>query len=123
MKIFLSRTLKGIKKGLITPTLSPKLLEFQRKPLIRLLRVIGGLSFLTLLGRGYYLVDNQSKVGIENTYITLGLFYLSFLFATLFFIYHIYITYHRIKHIKLVLKSGELDIRNSPLDKICWYVS
>jgi hypothetical protein len=112
MKIFLSRTLKGIKKGLITPTFSPKLLEFQRKPLIRLLRVIGGLSFLTLLGRGYYLVVSQSKVGIENTYITLGLFYLSFLFATLFFIYHIYITYHRIKHIKLVLKSGELDIRN-----------
>jgi hypothetical protein len=46
MKIFLSITLKGIKKGIIIPSLSPKMLEFQNKPLIRLLRVIGGLSFL-----------------------------------------------------------------------------
>jgi hypothetical protein len=49
MKVFLNRTLKGIKKGLFTPTLSTEMLEFQRKPIIRLIRIIGGLSLLSLL--------------------------------------------------------------------------
>ena len=106
MKIFFTRTLKGVKRGLLTPTLSPEMLEFQRKPLIRIFRVIGGLSLLSLLGRGY--------ISFELSPLAIGLFYLSYFLAVLFFIYHIYISYHRFKHIKLILKSGDLDIRNSP---------
>jgi hypothetical protein len=49
MKNIFNRTLRGIKKGLSTPTLSPQMLNFQALPLIRLLRVIGGISMLLLL--------------------------------------------------------------------------
>jgi hypothetical protein len=109
MKRFTERTIIGIKKGLFTPNLPPEILEFQKKPLIRIFRVIGGLSFLTILGRDY--------TSFKLTPIFLGLFILLYLFAVLFFIYHIYISYHRFKHIKYLFKSGALDVRNSPLDK------
>ena len=39
-------------------------------------------------------------------------------FAVLFTIYHIIISYHRIKHIIKILRSDELDIKNSPLDRL-----
>jgi hypothetical protein len=109
MKNFLSRTLIGFKKGLFTPNLPPEILEFQNKPLIRVFRVIGGLSFLTILGRGY--------TSFKLSPLLFVLFILIYFFAILFFIYHIYISYHRLKHIKYLFKSGALDIRNSPLDK------
>lgn len=106
MKIFFIRTLRGIKKGLLTPILPIEILDFQKKPLIRLIRVIGGLSFITLLA-------------VKRDYFELHwiLLYLSFFFAIIFFIYHIYISIHKYKYIKLLLKSDKLDIRNSPLDK------
>jgi hypothetical protein len=85
------------------------MLEFQKKPLIRIFRVIGGLSFLFILGHSY--------LPFESPFILLVFFILSYFFAVLFFIYHIYISYHRFKHIKYLFKSGELDVRNSPLDK------
>jgi len=104
MKLFLSRTFKGVKKGLLTPTLPPELIKFQQKPIIRILRVVGGLSLILLLGNSY----------LELHWTILILL---FIFTILFQIYHIYLTYHRFKHLKKILKSGELDIRNSPLDK------
>ena len=108
MKKFLSRTRIGVKKGLFTPNLPPEMLEFQKKPIIRIFRVIGGLSFLTILGRGY--------ASFKLTPIFLVLFIISYFFAVLFFIYHVYISYHRFKYTKYLLKSGALDVRNSPLD-------
>jgi len=109
MKRFYEKTIIGIKRGLFTPNLPPEILEFQNKPLIRIFRVIGGLSFLTILGRGY--------TSFKLSPLLLGLFILLYFFAVLFFIFHIYISYHRFKHIKYLLKSGALDVRNSPLDK------
>ena len=109
MKKFLSRTLIGVKKGLFTPNLPPEILEFQKKPLIRIFRVIGGLSFLTILGRGY--------ISFKLSPFLFGLFILLYFIAILFFIYHVYISYHRFKYIKYLFKSGALDVRNSPLDK------
>jgi len=38
-------------------------------------------------------------------------------FVFLFTIYHIIITYYRIKHIIKLIKSDKLDIKISPLDK------
>jgi hypothetical protein len=108
MKRFFERTLIGIKKGLFTPNLPIEILEFQKKPIIRIFRVIGGLSFLTILGRGY--------ISIKLSPLLFGLFILLYFFAVLFFLYHIYISYHRFKYIKYLFKSGELDVRNSPLD-------
>jgi hypothetical protein len=109
MKRFFNRTLIGVKRGLFTPTLPPEILEFQKKPLVRLFRIIGGLSFLIILGR-----DHMS---FFSAFFNLSLFYLSYFFAVLFFLYHLYISYHRFKHTKYLLKSGALDYRNSPLDK------
>lgn len=98
MNKFIIRTRKGIKKGLFTPTLSKDMLEFQRKPLIRILRVLGGISWLTLLGRGYFELNNL-------------VLYLSLFFAINFFIYHIYISIHRYKHIKKLITSEELEVK------------
>jgi hypothetical protein len=36
----------------------------------------------------------------------------------LFTIYHLIISYYRIKHIKNILKSDKLDVKNSPLDRL-----
>jgi len=109
MRRFFTRTWIGVKKGLLTPNLPPEILEFQKKPLIRIFRVVGGLSYLFILGRDY--------ISFLSTFYSLVLFCLSFFFAILFFIYHIYISYHRIKYTRYLLKSGALDVRNSPLDK------
>jgi hypothetical protein len=87
------------------------MLEFQKKPLIRIFRVIGGLSFLTVLGHGYISFE------FFGYPIAQGFFYLAYFISVLFFIYHVYISYCRFKHVKFLLKSGALDVRNSPLDK------
>jgi hypothetical protein len=103
-KTILQRTLIGIKKGLFTPTLPEKILTFQKNPFIRIFRVLGGLSFIGLLGGSY--------LKLKGFFL-----YIAFLLAIMFFIYHIYISIQRYKHIKMLLKSNKLDIYNSPFDK------
>ena len=97
------RTLNGVKKGLITPTLSKDMLIFQNRPEIRILRVLGGISLLSLLGRSYFELSGLAL-------------YISIFFVINFLIFYIYISFHRYKNIKKILKSEELDIKNSPLD-------
>lgn len=101
MKRFSLRTWNGVKKGLLTPTLSKEMLDFQRKPLIRILRVLGGLSWFSILGRGFLELNGF-------------ILYVSLFFVLIFFIYHIYISIHRYKHIKKILMGPELEVRNSP---------
>ena len=98
-----SRILLGVKKGWNTPTLPDNILKIQSYPIIRILRFLGGSSFLLILSKNY-----------SNNYIL----YICMLFATIFTIYHFVITFYRIKHMIKILKSNELDIRNSPLDKL-----
>jgi len=95
----------GIKKGWNTPTLPDNILKIQSYPLIRILRFLGGSSFLLILSKNYLNYD----------YYVL---YISMLFATTFTIYHLIISFYRIKHMIKILKSNELDIRNSPLDRL-----
>lgn len=45
-------------------------------------------------------------------------FSIAVLFAILFYIYLLYLNYHRIRHAYKVLKSDELEIRNSPKDPL-----
>lgn len=101
IKIFMLRTWNGVKKGIFTPTLPKEMLEFQRKPLIRILRVLGGLSWFSILGRGFFELNGF-------------ILYVSLFFVLIFFIYHIYISIHRYKHIKKILMGPELEVRNSP---------
>lgn len=105
-KNILSRFFIGAKKGIFTPTLPNHIILLNNNPIIRIFRVLAGISILLILThRLNYLGD--------------GLLYFSVLvlctvLALLFGLYLIFITYHRIKHMIKVLKSDELDIRNSP---------
>jgi hypothetical protein len=79
-------------------------------PLIRIFRVLGGISTL-------YLLSNKAS------YYSIYIFYIAFFFCLLFFIYHTIISYFRIKHIYRTLKSDKLDIRNSPLDHMARFAA
>jgi sterol desaturase/sphingolipid hydroxylase (fatty acid hydroxylase superfamily) len=74
-------------------------------PLIRILRVLGGISTLLVL--------TKKSLIFPNFFIYILLF-----ITIIFFIYHSFITYHRIIHMYKVLKSDKLDIKNSPIDRL-----
>jgi len=97
---FMLRLLKGFKKGFITPTLPDNIINIQSYPLIRILRFLGGLSFIFILGKSY----------LNYSVFTL---YISMFFAFLFTIYHIVINCYRIKHIIKLIKSDKLDVRKA----------
>ena len=108
-KIIFYRLFVGFKKGFLTPTLPKNIVQFNTKPLIRIFRVLGGISVLIILThRLYYLGDGFLYVCALTlcTYL-----------ATIFGFYLIFLTYHRIKYMVKVFKSEDLDVRNSPLDR------
>ena len=109
-KSLFKRFIIGAKKGLYTPTLPEKILIFNNYPLVRIFRVLGGLSYLILLGKHFIHVSLIIKV-------------IAFFIALLFLIYHLILTFYRIKHVYYLLKSDELNIRNSPLDTFASLVS
>ena len=98
-KSVFQRLLVGFKKGFSTPTLPPDILKIQAHPLIRILRFLGGISFLIILSKNY-----------SSIYVL----YICMFICTIFTIYHFIISIYSIKHIIKLLKSDELDIRNSP---------
>jgi hypothetical protein len=73
-------------------------------PITRIFRISGGLSTGALIG---------------NKFINFPIFilFLALIWTFIFLIYTLVISYFRTKHIYKLLKSDELDIRNSPLDK------
>jgi len=108
-KNIISRFFIGVKKGLFTPTLPKHIIQLNNNPIIRIFRVLSGISILLVLTH-------------RLDYFGEGLLYFSALvlctvLSFLFSLYLIFLTYHRIKHMIKVLKSDELDVRNSPLDR------
>lgn len=104
-KNYLNRIWEGIKLGWKTPNLPENILKLQKNPLIRILRVLGGISTILVL--------------TKKSSVFPSFFLYIFLFLTsVFFIYHIYISYHRIKYMYKTIKSDKLDVKNSPLDKL-----
>jgi hypothetical protein len=101
---------KGIKKGYQIPTLPNHIIEFTNKPLIRIMRFIGGVSFLTILSKSYL-----------NYHISI--LFIAMFFAVIFTIYHFYLALNRFKHIRFLLKSGAYEVRNSPLDRLAFLVA
>ena len=99
--------LKGFKKAYQTPTLPAHIITLNNHIFIRIMRVLGGISFLTILSKSYL------------NYPIFVLFIAMF-FALILTCYHTYLTYHRIKHIKYLLKSDKLEVRNSPLDRLAF---
>lgn len=43
--------------------------------------------------------------------------YISIILSILYFIYNTYLNYYRIKHIYSSIKKGDLEVKNSPLDR------
>src|ERR1700678_2277792 len=109
-KSYLQRIFIGFKKGYQTPTLPDHIIEFTNKPLIRIMRVLGGISFLNILSK---------------TYLNFPIFilYICFFFTLIFTLFHFYLTYHRLKFMIKTLKSGALEVINSPLDRLAFLVS
>jgi hypothetical protein len=101
----IKRLFLGFKKGYLTPTLPDEIIKFQLHPLIRILRFLGGIAFILIVSKSYLNYP-------------IYVLYFSMFFVFLFTIYHIIITYYRIKHIIKLIKSDKLDIKNSPLDKL-----
>lgn len=98
------RLVKGIKQGWNAPILPTKVLNFNNNPIVRILRVIGGVSIVMVL---------------SNTHLSL---HSAFCYIILFnaFLHFVYITV--ISFIKLwyglkVLKSDKLEVKNSPFDR------
>jgi len=78
-------------------------------PFFRILRVVGGISCLSLL--------RHVHINLQGIMLYIALFFTCLLRKQLFNIYQFYILIHRYRHIKYLIKSGAMDYRNSPLDK------
>jgi hypothetical protein len=99
--------IKGIKKGYSVPTLPNHIIEFTNKPLIRILRFIGGVSFITMMSKSYL-------------HYPLWVLAILTFFTLIFTIYHFYLAYHRFKHMRYLFKSGAYEVRNSPIDRLAF---
>jgi hypothetical protein len=111
MKILIQTTKRiftGFRKAYSIPTLPDPILNFSMHPLIRIIRFLGGVSFLFI---------------VSNAHLNFPIYFLFFatFFTTIFTIYHIYLSYHRTKHFIAILKSKKLEVRNSPLDRFAFY--
>ena len=109
-KTISQRLLIGFKKGWSTPTLPVHIIALQKNIFIRLLRVLGGISIITLITHRLEILGD----GI----LYLICLYICILFSLMFNLYLFYINYHRIKYMYKVWKSDELNVRNSPLDHL-----
>lgn len=107
IKTVITSLAKGLKKGWVTPTLPENITKFHDKPIVRLFRILGGLSVIITLGKVNFSFD-----------LPIYIFYISFFITILFFLYMLVINIIRLIHIVKILKSDELDVRNSPIDRI-----
>ena len=92
----------GFKKGFLIPTLPENILKIQSYPLIRILRFLGGVSMLFVLSRAH-------------TNFPIYFLYIAIFIMFLFFIYHVIISYYRVKHVFKLLKSEATEVRNSEI--------
>lgn len=70
----------GVQKGWNTETLPPQIIQFQQQPIIRVLRLIGGISLILVLSK---------RINNYNDY----LFYVVSFFVVISTIFYVYIAY------------------------------
>jgi hypothetical protein len=104
IKTTFKRVLIGFKKANSIPTLPENIRDFKSKPLIRIIRVLGGISFITMISN-------------SHLHLPVYILYVAMFFALIFSFYQIFILYHRTIQLIKVLKSDKLEVRNSPLDR------
>lgn len=102
-KTLWQRTLIGLKVGWNAPMLPEKVANLHNYPFVRVFRIIGGISIITVLSNKHLLL------------------FLPFKFIVLFLALFHFIYIFSISMIKLwygfkVLRSDKLNVRNSPLD-------
>ena len=85
--------------------LPPKILSIHNHPFTRIFRVIGGISIVTFLSKKYLL-------------LVYPLNYFVMCFALLHFMYITIISIMKLFYGIRVLRSGQLEVKNSPLDKL-----
>lgn len=108
MKNVFSRLKVGVRRGHSIPTLPSWALAFYNHILIRIFRVLRGLSFLYLLSK-----NNAIISGHMNQTLNLICLNIASLFCLVLIIAKIIRTIHIIK----ILKGKDLDIKNSPYDR------
>lgn len=104
------RLVVGFRKGWNTPNVPAHIITLQQNPLIRILRVLGGLSIILIISKRLELLGNGLLYTIA-LYICISI-------SLIFVLYLMYVNYYKIKTILKILKSEDLDVRNSPLDRL-----
>ena len=107
---FFKRILIGVKKGWSTPTLPEHIIQFTRNPLVQIFRTLGTLCIVLIISNKLSILGNGWLYFIVLNTCTLIIF--------LFIIYHLTILFYKIRHIIKVIKSDDLNIRNSSLDRL-----
>ena len=116
-KTLLQRFITGAKLAWNTPILPDKVNAFNNHPLIRVFRVVGGLSVLTVL--------------LKKHLFFLPLQYLILFLAFIHISYFVVINIIKVIYGIHKLRSGDLNVRNSPLDRFasftgkllyCWKI-
>lgn len=100
-KTITKRIFVGFKQGALTSPLPGNLRKINSSKYIIALRVLGITSYLVLLGKTHINSSSQS-------------FFVALIITLIFTCYLLYLSYNRIKHMRVVLRSEELDIFNSP---------
>lgn len=103
-KTLFQRLVASLKVGWNAPVLPPKVLNFHNNPLVRIFRVIGGISILTVLSNIHLLLFLPFKLMV-------------LFIALLHFIYITTVSIIKLWYGFKVLKSDELNVKNSPLDR------
>jgi hypothetical protein len=86
------------------------ILKIHSYPIIRIIRFLGGISFLFIL----------TKRHLDFQYSNIFL-YIAFFFTIIYTIYKIILSFYKIRHMIKVLRSDSLDIKNSPLDRFATF--
>ena len=107
MKDILNSIIIGIKKGLNIDTLPIKVRNFIDKPIVRLLRVIGGICLLMVLYNSY----NAFYLPLNYFILVMGVGH-AFFFVIITFIKSFYSLH------KIIFKKEEFEVRKSPNKKI-----
>ena len=104
-KTLFQRFIYGVKLAWNLPSMPTSVDKFHNYPLIRIFRVIGGISILLFL---------SSPSWIDNSYIK----WIIFVLAMIQFLYIAVISFIKIGYIVYLWKNKRLEVRNSPIDHI-----
>jgi hypothetical protein len=105
--MLLKRIIIGIKKGYNIQIVSDKVLLIINNPISRILRVIGGISFILTISQNIILLTTN-KIIILLIQI-LGMIFIS---------YCLILNMYKIIRIIKIIRNKEYEVRNSPLDKL-----